>query len=395
MTPTLYNPCMVILRLISFASIVVAIFVANAAAQETAQSEFVIQVQRSEGCVVSSVSPKSKMGYVLYALPRPPKIPPDSAGNLITSKVFVRARQEGNQWHVEVTIGKGEFYDAGDVKVGDFKLSNNQFATVPEVAQHGLSPIRVGVLRINRQQAGKPSFRNLSQSIMLEATDVKDIPDPFKLTLKNNSAQNLVAVQYNTFGVNGFLGLKWLSPGLLEPLIKAGESYKLSVNSEDNSCGDEEGYYPNPANRIDLVSAVFADGSYEGEPGLAALIKGKAVGNRKNLERVVGTIGEINDPMQLSQQFKNLHDGMDEEVDGYLVDTLRAMLPALPNDAKDGLHSFIRAGMHEVRVNLERDAQMLQMIGERNNPDTSTRWVERLKTKYERWFIASQNMTSR
>lgn len=99
--------------------------------------------------------------------------------------------------------------------------------------------------------------------------------------------------------------------------------------------------------------------------------------------------------MQLSQQFKYLHDGMDEEVDGYQVDTLRAMLPALPTDAKDGLHSFIRAGMHEVRVNLERDAQMLQMIGERNNPDTSTRWVERLKTKYERWFIASQNMTSR
>ena len=384
-----------ILRLISFASILLAICVPTAPAQETAQPEYVIQVKRTEGCVVSPISPKSKIGYVLYALPRPPKIPPDSAGNLITSKVFVRAKQEGNQWHVEVTIGKGEFYDAGDVKVGDFKLGNNQFATVPAVAQHGLSPIRVGVLRINRQQAGKPRFRNLSQSIVLEATEVKDVPDPFRLTLKNNSAQNLVAIQYNTFGPNGFLGLKWLSPGLLEPLIKAGESYKLNVNSEDNSCGDEEGYYPNQTNRIDLVSAVFADGTYEGEPGLAALIKGKAVGNRKNLERVVGTIGEITDPIQLSQQFKYLHDGMDEEVEGYLVDTLRAMLPALPKDAKDGLHSFIRAGMHEVKVNLERDAEMLQHIGERNDSATSTKWVERFKTKYERWFSASQNMTSR
>lgn len=383
-----------ILRLISFASILVILCFANAWAQEKPLPEYVVQVKRSDGCVVSPISPKTKIGYVLYALPRPPKIEPDSPGKLITSKLFVRARQEGNQWHVEVTIGKGEFYDAGDIKVGDFKLAMNQFATVGEVTQHGLPPIQVAVLKINRQQAGQPSFRSLSQSVVLEATEVKDLPDPFKFTLKNNSAQNLVAIQYNTFGLNGFLGISWLSPGLLEPLIKAGESYKLEVSSEDKSCGDEEGYYPNQANRIDLVSAVFADGTYEGEPGLAALIKGKAVGNHKNLERVVGTIGPMTDPIELSQQFKYLHDGMNEEVDTYLVDTLRAMIPALPDTARDGLNSFIRAGMHEVKVNLERDATMLQRLADTKNQELIKKWVDRVKTKYERWWIASESMTS-
>jgi hypothetical protein len=51
--------------------------------------------------------------------------------------------------------------------------------------------------------------------------------------------------------------------------------------------------------------------------------------------------------------------------------------------------------MHEVKVNLERDAEMLQRLSETTNPELVKKWVERIKTKYERWWAASQNMTSR
>jgi hypothetical protein len=250
-------------------------------------------------------------------------------------------------------------------------------------------------LKIVRQDAGKPGFQSLSQSVLLETMEATNLPDPFKLTLKNNSAQNLIAIQYNTFSLGKFLDLKWLSPGLLQPLIKAGESYKLEVKSEDNTCGDEEGYHPNQITRIELVSAVFADGTYEGEPGLAVLIKGKAFGNRKHLERVVETIRDMTDPAQLSQQFNYLQQGMNEEVEPYLVDTMSGMFPTLAADSRDGFISFIRSGMHEVKVNLKTDAARLRLLSERNNPEVSKRWVEGLKTKYERWWTAAQNMTSK
>ena len=70
----------------------------------------------------------------------------------------------------------------------------------------------------------------------------------------------------STTGPTGFLDLKWFSPGLLKPLVKAAGSYKLEVKSEDRSCGDEEGYHPNQLKRIELGTAVFADGSYEDSP---------------------------------------------------------------------------------------------------------------------------------
>jgi len=61
----------------------------------------------------------------------------------------------------------------------------------------------------------------------------------------------------------------------------------------------------------------------------------------------------------------------------------------------DGLVSFIRAGMHEVKVSLQRDQEMLLRLSESKNPELIKKWVERIKSRYERWWIASQNMTSR
>jgi len=388
-----------IARLICCASILLTICVVNAAAQQSPKveadlPEYVVEVTRPDGCLVAPISPKAKVGFLVYALPRPTRVPSDNAGHPITSKVFVAAKQDGEQWDVKVTVGTGEFYDAGDFKAGEFKLNPNQRTAVPGVTQFGLNPIRVGVLKINRGPAAKPDFKNLTQSIALETIETANLPDPFKLTLKNNSAQDLVAIQYNTFGPRGFLGLKWLSPGLLVPLLKTGENYKLQVNSEDNTCGTDEGYSPNQTYRIELVSAVFADGTYEGQTGLPVLIKGTALGNRKNLERVVGTMTYITDPSELAQLMTQLQEGMNEEVEPYLMERMRAMFPTVPADANDAFFSFIRSGMHEVKMNLMRDADSLQRLSKVNKPELHKKWVDALKAKYERWWTAAEKMTS-
>ena len=402
---------MQVLRLISFGLVLITTCLVNAVAQEpnlskpagtentpvaasSALPEFVVEVNRPGGCVAAPVSPKHKVGYLLYSLPRPAKILPDKAGSPITSKVSVSARQDGEQWHVKVVIGTGEFFDAGDFMVGDFKLNPNQRVTVTEVSKFGLAPIRVGVMKIIRGQAAKPQFTNLTQSVVLQSMEVMSLPDPFKLTLQNKSDQDLIALQYNVFGPRGFLGLKWLSPGLLTPLIKNGQNYALKVNSEDNSCSDEEGYRPNQTHRIDLVSAIFADGTYQGEPALPALIKGTALGNKRNLLNVVQTIGHITDATQLSQQLNNLQEGMNEEADFTLVETLRSMFPMLTADSTPALTNYIRSGMHEVKVNLKRDAQRLDIIIKRNNSELIERWIKGIRQKYEHWFAAAEKITS-
>ena len=357
--------------------------------------EYVVQVRRPDGCQVAPVSLKHKSGFVLYALPRPAKIQPDSSGQPITSKVFVAARQLGTQWEVKVSIGKGEFYDAGDTMVGQFLLNLNELASVKEVSRFGLSPIQVGVLRIIRQQAGDPGFSNSTQSVSLESIEANNLPDPYKLQLRNNSQNDLIAIQYNTFRQGQFLELKWLSHGLSDPLIKAGESYTLAVSSEDKSCGDADGYHPNQSDRLDLVSAVFADGSFEGQSGLPALIKGAAFGNRLRLESVVQALRNAgDDPTEIESQLKYLQDSINEETEPYMIETLRTILPPLPPDATPVLEGFIRSGMHDVKVNLIRDVNRFESLKRAGNLGLTETWTPLTKAKYERWLAGAEKITS-
>ena len=354
--------------------------------------EFVIEVQRPEGCLVAPVSTKHKSGYLLYALPRSAAL---LADNSVASKVFVFAQQKDGMWDVRVAIGTGEFYDAGDTKVGEYTLNTNQRATVPDFKRFGLAPIRVRVAKIVRRDAGTPNFNNETQSVSVESIEKGNLPDPFKVRLKNNSNKDLIAIQYNKFKQYRFLELKWLSDGLTNPLIKAGQTYELKATSEDNSCGDDEGYQPNQTDRIDLVSAVFADGTIEGQSGLGALIKGAALGNRRNLERVVDALRLVgHDPAALANELNNLQLNMNEAADPYLPELLRTLLPTLPADATPVLNSFIRAGMHDVKVNLDRDANHFRALALRNNVALTGQWAERTRAKYERWLEAAQRITS-
>jgi len=356
--------------------------------------EVVIEVRRNDGCAVSPIYPKWKYGSLVYTLPRSSKIPPDSAGKPITSKVLVTAKRSGEQWDVKVIVGTGEFYDAGDTTVGEFKLNLNERANVPDVARFGLNPIRVGVVKIVRKDAGEPSFQNLTQSISLESMQAHDLPDPFELKLKNGANFDVVAIQYNTFARGRFIALKWLGAGDLKPLIKVGDTFTLKAPSEDNACGDDDGYTPNQLNRIDLVSAVFADGSYEGQPGLPALIKGTALGNYNNLQRVIDPIRVANDAAELSQLLKSLSEAMNEETEPYTVELLRSMFSVTLEDTA-ALNGFIRSGMHGVKVSLMRDSEYLRFISEKGSPQVIKAMVERTRSKYEQWFIAARNMTSR
>ena len=374
------------------------------------QPEYVLEVHTPEGCLFAPITGEKRIGTLVYALARPNKYLPDSAGRPIVSKVTFFAKgpnppataggtdKTGDLWNLKVIVGLGEFYDAGEQQVAALTLGTNERAEAGDVTRFGLSPFRVGVVKVIGQLGGKPHIRNITQSISLEKLEADPLPEPFRLYLKNNSVQDVVAIQYNTFKGQQLLFLKWLSHGLTQPLIKAGETYQLEVLSEDKSCGDADGYRPYQSNRIDIVSAVFADGSYEGEPGLPALIRGVAYGNKKLLERVVATLDnlsgdEVPNAPEMIYYLRTLYEGTDETVEPYLVDTLQNSLPSLGPNATFTLSSFIRSGIHDIRNNLLNDAQRLEALNKTQNTEAIKKWCVRTKTKYKQWLAAAQAVT--
>ncbi|HEU0253693.1 MAG TPA: hypothetical protein VFR12_11725, partial [Pyrinomonadaceae bacterium] len=134
----------------------------------------------------------------------------------------------------------------------------------------------------------------------------------------------------------------------------------------------------------------------EGQTGLAALIKGTAFGNRQQLARVMETIRFYADadPAEVVSQLNYLQEAMIEETQPWMAESVRIMIPSLPPDAASELNSFIRWGMHEVKVSLIRDVQYFQSPKRESHPLVDQELLKHTIKKYRRWLAAAERMTS-
>ena len=351
--------------------------------------EYVLQVRTPEGCLISPIGPH-KRGALVYALGRPKRYLPDEYGRPIVSRVNFLASQAGDMWNIRASVGIGEFFDVGDQQLGSLTMVANESLEIIDDNRFGLPAFRVGVFKLVGDNRELPQVRNLIPSITIERLENTEFPNPLAVTLKNGSAKDIVALQYNTYKGSQLLFLKWTGSDVTKPLIKAGESFRLQAMSEDKSCSDAGGYTLNQANRLDVVSAVFADGSYEGESGLAALIRGTAYGNKKQLERFLGSSAAGSDalgnPASYAAFLRSFADWMDEHSDQQLLESLLSGLPPQSPDATFTMNNFIRAGLHQVKVSLKRDADVLDHFIATQNEGLIQAQMTRIRDKYKQWF---------
>lgn len=354
--------------------------------QTAAQPEYLIELKTPEGCFFSPVNDAN--GFFSYALPRPPRYLPDSSGSPVLSQIAVQVRANKELWDVRVSLGTGEFYDAGARQLGAFTLRTNEGANLTETTQFGLGVFSVRVVKILGKAARDPRITFKTSSISVEKLEVGTLPEPYHLVLRNNSDKDVLAIQYNTYKDQQMVQLKWLSSSPPLSLIKGGATYPLQVLSEDRTCADTDGYHPGQSNRIEIASVVFVDGSYEGDSGLAALVKGQVIGNKRNLDRVLLLLNTFNgseEPELLAANFRSLSEGMDDVAEPYLLDMLLSVLPPQSKDAGPGLTNLIRAGQHSVKRSLLSDAQQLDELIKRRDPAAIRNFCTLAITKYTQW----------
>lgn len=350
--------------------------------------EYLVELQTPEGCFFSPVVIRANRGFLVYALPRPARYLPDSSGHPILSTISLRVEGSSELWKINVAIGAGEFFDASGQELGTFTLRTNERANVGEAARFGLGPFRVGVVRVVGKDARNPRITFKTQSISVDKIEVETLPAPYKISLKNNSDKDVLAIQYNTYKDQQMVHLKWLSSSPPLSLIKGGATYQLQVLSGDRTCANTDGYHPGQSNRIEIASVVFVDGSYEGDSGLAALVKGQVIGNKRNLDRVLLLLNTFNgseEPELLAANFRSLSEGMDDVAEPYLLDMLLSVLPPQSKDAGPGLTNLIRAGQHSVKRSLLSDAQQLDELIKTQDRAAIRSFCTLAITKYTQW----------
>jgi hypothetical protein len=364
--------------------------------------EYVIEVGGHEaGCRFAPVRrTAAQQGELRFVLSKLPPASPRGEAQPTVWTVAVSARPEGELWRVNVFVGLGEFYDSGARQVGSYALRTNERAVVSEIARYGVNPLSVAVVKVLAGAARPPRVLNRTQSISWEKLEARPLPEPYRISLKNSSSKDVLAVQLNSYKLGHFSALRWHGGERLRPLIKAGESYRMEMISEDRACAETDGYRPTQTDRIEISSVVFADGSYEGTAGLAALVRAKSLGHIQPLSRVVELFNSWNDrdnlsPAEITYYFRSVAGGIEEVAEPYMINDLLSNLAEREPEKVHSLGNFLRHGQHEIKTNLLADAQELESLLSRE-PETPgatkivAEWLTRTKAKYANWLAAAQ-----
>ena len=259
-------------------------------------NRFAIQVtnQRGQSFHLPLAKTESK-NQVSFTLPPSEIVKRADKDSEQVSEVYISAYSEGNAWKVRVSVVKGEFYDKGRQDVATYLVSEGEKVTVKEMEQFGVRPFDVAVVRVNDAGAFQPEVRNRTESIVVTKVEATVIPTPYRISLRNLSPKSVLALELNTYSGEQMLALKWPQGTWEHPLIEPGGTHVEDLWSAGRGQTTSYGYVPEQSTSIEVSSVVFTDGTYEGKPYLAAVIKAQSAGSKTQLKRVLRLLQGVKD----------------------------------------------------------------------------------------------------
>ncbi|HEY0431379.1 MAG TPA: hypothetical protein VGC61_06160 [Pyrinomonadaceae bacterium] len=284
---------------------------------------------------------------------------------------------------VKVSVLRGEFLDTEET-VATYNALENEVLTLEELKAFGVEPFVIKVIRTSTSSES-PTTLNKTKSVAIVGVEpiVATMP-VYKLTVQNLSDKNISALGVNIMSEGRLRRTGFRLGDYGEPLIKAGESFKLSIALAMNAETTAGGYEPSAARgqQITIESLIFEDGSYEGEIKPARQFLAFGVGEKIELKRILPLLeAALSDaaasPDSLRSQINSLSFEMDEA-------EVARLAAAFPSWEKKKLRMTVDASVHNVRKDLLDD------LGQLQKPDTNAAvfnaWLVRKQKAYSSWL---------
>jgi len=309
------------------------------------------------------------------------------------SMVRFTASPEGDAWRINVSVVKGEFYDKGGQDVATFLVRENEKVTVTEMGLFGIKPFDVSVVRVIESAASQPSIRNRTESIAVTNVEVTSVPSPYRIFLRNLSSKNVLALELNTYNGEQMLLLKWPQGTWDHPLIEPGGTYEDEMPSKGRGQTTSDGYLPEQSTSIEISTVVFADGTYEGKPHLAAVTKAQMMGIRRQLKRVLPLLQTALVSMDsgagnVLTELKEAVSLLSEDADPSQLNDLQGQFSTLDDGMRKNLVNFVRAGMHNVKATLLKEIGPFGKADQPTSGSSAREWIVKTHERYERWLSA-------
>jgi hypothetical protein len=192
-------------------------------------------------------------------------------GELPVAAVKIYTRTENEAVKVRVTVLRGRNHEVED-SVAEYTPSLEKKTVIGELTALGVEPFEIQLVRAPATVPDPPAVVNKTRSLQVTVEPFQGSLPSFKTRVQNNSPKPVAAYAYFTSidGVRKLSGIPQNKEGGV--FIKPGDAYELVLRQPIRMTTVSTGEVPpvQPGLVFNVISAIFTDGSYEGDPYGAA-----------------------------------------------------------------------------------------------------------------------------
>lgn len=314
-------------------------------------------------------------------------------GNVPAEAVRITSQLEAEQVRVFVSTLAGEKALENEVPVAKFLIRENQKIVVNELKEFGIEAFEIKLVRVTLTPLPIPTVDNKVASLVVVSTEAANdstLPT-YKLTLVSRANKNIIALGIDVLvdGKVGRTGIHQNPDG--QVFMVPEKTYQLKVSAVRRAQPSSEGYAPAtpPNQKILIKSAVFEDGTYEGEAEVATTVMARREGEKMVIPKLISLLTEaINSTDDnISEGLKKLEaqiSGINTNAEPKMIQAFLTGLPQ-PNQTFD-VKGAIEFGATTTKSNLLKDVRKLQANSQSLDTNTYRELLGRAKGRYEKWL---------
>lgn len=276
-------------------------------------------------------------------------------GALPLLAVRLAYNMEGEHVRVRVTVHRGvKFYDVEEF-AAEYKAAEGESHVVGALSKFGIEPLRFSVVKRAPVAAAPLTTSYLTSSLEAVSAVVDDKISAVRLVLRNRSPKPVMALKLEATRGGAAFSTMWPLGREGRPLIEAGGVGEVRLGyGGGGGLKTEEGYAPFGPDGVVVASALFADGSYEGEvqpaAQAAALYEGYRLGLTRTLDLIRQAAGsqDVDDPEAAARFIRRVAE-LSRDADQPAVERVLGAYPELPAGEREGIRSAVETSISWLR----------------------------------------------
>lgn len=311
------------------------------------------------------------------------------ANTLPVTAVNVRSEMAEGGVRVWVSVFLGKLH-IQEKNIASYILQVGEKATVKELSQVGVEPFEIALVRLTPSMAAPPQFISKAKSIEVVTMQANFSTFPsYDVVVRNVSAKSLMALQVKVLQ-EGRVRIRNMPQGEEgEPLALPAGAYEFKARIATRSTPAPEGYRPVvlPDQVIEISTAVFDDGSFEGESEGAIAFLGFQRGGKIQLARVLDIVRTWLDRTDTPvESLRSELEGLNIEPDSSAVQELQTTLSKASNIDPERVKTVIQIGMKGLRDTVLAEISQFQLRNRRQGPGAFRDWLAVSRNRYQAWL---------